>query len=271
MIFSFASKPKEEKAFDADKIDTIAASAVDEKELAKQLKAIKDQDDKREADRQERLEELAELAKQEEQSKKEIEDLQKQKDEQIKETERLEQQRKEIALKKKEDEERAEKERLEREEEAKKERERLAKVKRERELAEKKQREEEAKREAARQAFEEQLAQEQREVADRRARERTTTATQGALAKIGEKIRRLRTITPGIEPWRSSIVDVRVNARGDVLSVTTVKSSGDPRYDQNSESAVYKASPLPLPDQTQYPDAYKQFVDGSFELEIKAD
>jgi len=35
---------------------------------------------------------------------------------------------------------------------------------------------------------------------------------------------------------------------GDVLQVTVVKTSGDERFDRSVENAVYKASPLPLPE-----------------------
>ena len=118
--------------------------------------------------------------------------------------------------------------------------------------------------------FQQQLQAEQQALADKRAKERTTTALNQAISRIGEKIKSLRTIAPGVDPWRTSVVLIKMNGQGQVISANTIESSGDPRYDQDSESAVYKASPLPLPDQTLYPDAYRRIVDTPLELEIKA-
>lgn len=41
---------------------------------------------------------------------------------------------------------------------------------------------------------------------------------------------------------------VRIASGGNVLSVTLVKSSGNQALDQSAEAAIYKASPLPVPD-----------------------
>ena len=270
LLVNFTRPAKEVVAFDADKIDTVVASAVDEQQLKEQLDAIKKQEEDRERERQEKIDELERLAAEEQQRKQDLEALERKQQAERDAAERLEAERKAIALKKKEDEERAERERLEREAREKKERERLARIKRERELAEKKQREEEEKRLAAQKAFEEQLAREQQAQAERRARERTTRAINQALADIENKIKRLRTVSPGVDPWRVARVEIKVDSVGNVLSVNTVIPSGDPRYDKDAESAVLKASPLPLPDQTQFADAHRDLVNESFLMDIKA-
>jgi colicin import membrane protein len=43
-------------------------------------------------------------------------------------------------------------------------------------------------------------------------------------------------------------VRVRLTPSGEVLAATVVKSSGNPVFDRSVENAVYKAAPLPLPD-----------------------
>ncbi len=260
MIFNFGGTYERVEAFDAEKIDVVKASAVDEQEVKKQLDQLKQADAKREKDRQDRLDELARLEQEQEKKEQDIADLEKRQVEEQKRTEQAEAQRKAIELKKREEERKAEEERKEREAAAKKERERLAREKREREA------EAERQRLAAQQAFEEQLEAEQRAIADKRARERTTMAENQTISEIEKKINARRNVDPSFEPWLKSVVEVRVDPQGNVLSVRTIESSGNPRFDSASEGDVYKVSPLPLPDQTLYPDAYKRFVDESFEL-----
>ena len=269
MFLNFANKPKDVEAFDADKIDTIVASAVSEASVQKQLEQIEAQDRQREQERQRRLDELERLrvAEQEQQQElkeqeQELKELEQKKEREREAAEQAEAERKAIALKRKQEQEKAERERKEREAREQRERERLAKLKRQRE-------EEERKRREAQELFEQQLAEEARREAERKARERTTTAIQQALAEITAKIRRLRTSSSQFDPWRVSETDVRVDGNGNVITVKTIKSSGDPRYDLDAEAAIRKASPLPLPDQTRYPDAYRKFVSESFELVIE--
>ena len=52
MVFNFSSKPEEIVGFEADKIDTIVASAVSESAVQEQLEQIKEQDRLRELERQ---------------------------------------------------------------------------------------------------------------------------------------------------------------------------------------------------------------------------
>jgi colicin import membrane protein len=43
------------------------------------------------------------------------------------------------------------------------------------------------------------------------------------------------------------IVTVRVAPGGQVIAATVTQSSGNPAFDRSAESAVYKATPLPVP------------------------
>ena len=56
-------------------------------------------------------------------------------------------------------------------------------------------------------------------------------------------------------------IKVTLIPSGDVMSVTVLKSSGDPLFDASVERAVHKASPLPVPKD---PQVFKQFRHFSF-------
>ena len=96
------------------------------------------------------------------------------------------------------------------------------------------------------------------EEAERREAERTTTVVRKFFADIQRKVWAKRTIDPSFETWRKSVVRVTVSPSGRVLSVRTIESSGSPQYDQAAEAGVYAASPVPLPDVNQFPDANKK-------------
>jgi len=111
---------------------------------------------------------------------------------------------------------------------------------------------EEAQRREAEQALQSQLAAEQAGIEAAR--------VQGVVAEyigyIQERIQRSWLRPPGSPAGLSCVVQVSLIPGGEVASVHIVRSSGDPVFDRSVESAVYKASPLPLP-----PDAalFKHF------------
>ena len=57
---------------------------------------------------------------------------------------------------------------------------------------------------------------------------------------------------------------VRLIPGGDVVSVSVVRSSGDPVFDRSVETAVLKASPLPLPED---PALFKHFREINFNFD----
>ena len=135
-----------------------------------------------------------------------------------------------------------------------------AEAKKKAELEAKKKAELEAKRKAeakqreAEQALQSQLAAEQAGLEAAR--------IQGVVAEyigyIQERIQRSWLRPPGSPAGLSCVVQVSLIPGGEVARVQIVRSSGDPVFDRSVESAVYKASPLPLP-----PDAalFKHFRD----------
>ena len=120
--------------------------------------------------------------------------------------------------------------------------------------AEAKRKAEEAQRREAEQALQSQLAAEQAGLEAAR--------VQGVVAEyigyIQERIQRSWLRPPGSPAGLSCVVQVGLIPGGEVARVQIVRSSGDPVFDRSVESAVYKASPLPLP-----PDAalFKHFRD----------
>jgi colicin import membrane protein len=120
--------------------------------------------------------------------------------------------------------------------------------------AEAKRKAEEAQRREAEQALQSQLAAEQAGLEAARVK--------GVVAEyigyIQERIQRSWLRPPGSPAGLSCVVQVSLIPGGEVASVHIVRSSGDPVFDRSVESAVYKASPLPLP-----PDAalFKHFRD----------
>lgn len=112
----------------------------------------------------------------------------------------------------------------------------------------------EAQRREAEQALQSQLAAEQAGMEAAR--------VQGVVAEyighIQERIQRSWLRPPGSAAGLSCVVQVGLIPGGEVARVQIVRSSGDPVFDRSVETAVYKASPLPLP-----PDAalFKHFRD----------
>jgi colicin import membrane protein len=120
--------------------------------------------------------------------------------------------------------------------------------------AEAKRKEEEAQRREAEQALQSQLAAEQAGIEAARVQGKV----EEYIGYIQERIQRSWLRPPGSPAGLSCVVQVGLIPGGEVARVQIVRSSGDPVFDRSVESAVYKASPLPLP-----PDAalFKHFRD----------
>jgi colicin import membrane protein len=100
--------------------------------------------------------------------------------------------------------------------------------------------EEQRRREAELQA---QLAAEQEEA-------RARSALSEYIPYIQDKVQRNWLRPPGSASGLTCLIKVRLIPGGDVVSATVVRSSGDPMFDRSVETAVLKASPLPLPADT---------------------
>jgi len=57
----------------------------------------------------------------------------------------------------------------------------------------------------------------------------------------------------------SVLFTIRVDREGNVTSVTMVRSSGNARFDESAENAIYKASPLPIPGEPRFYEYLKEF------------
>jgi colicin import membrane protein len=97
--------------------------------------------------------------------------------------------------------------------------------------------EEQRRREAELQA---QLKAEQEEA-------RARSALSEYIPYIQDKVQRNWLRPAGSVAGLSCLIKVRLIPGGDVVSATVVRSSGDPLFDRSVETAVLKASPLPLP------------------------
>lgn len=80
-------------------------------------------------------------------------------------------------------------------------------------------------------------------------------------AVIRQKVSRNWVRPASITAGKQCVVQVRLVAGGEVISAEVVKSSGDAAFDRSVESAVYKAAPLPVPDD---PDVFDYFRDIEF-------
>src|SRR5579872_842676 len=67
-------------------------------------------------------------------------------------------------------------------------------------------------------------------------------------------------IPPSVNKNLSAELMIRVAPGGVVLDVLVTKSSGDPSLDNSARSAVFKASPLPVPKDSDAFEPFRQFV-----------
>ncbi len=79
------------------------------------------------------------------------------------------------------------------------------------------------------------------------------------MGRIGAKVRENWNKPPGTMTGLETVISVKVQRTGEVVSVKVVKSSGNDYFDQSAENAVYKASPLPFPDELRYYEFIKEF------------
>lgn len=109
----------------------------------------------------------------------------------------------------------------------------------------------EERRKAAETGLKEQLAREEKERAAAAAEAEQSARARSELARyeglIRQKIDRNWVRQPD---WKNMevVVRVRLAPTGEVIEATIVRASGNAGFDRSVENAVYKASPLPLPE-----------------------
>ncbi len=281
MFNLFWNPSKKIKVGGAD-VQPIQAQVIDENLLTQELDKLKKEEElkkQEELEKQQKLEELEQQALLKEEEIKKLEEEKKIKEEQAK----LEQKKAEELAKQRELEEekaqQAEKKRLaeearlkelalekEKEEEEKKKKEELAKKKKTEE-AEKKKKEEIAKKKREEEKRKKEQAEKKRKqdeleakLAEEQARSEAAALFSPYTGQIKAKVTNswIRPVT--MRPGASAKVVVRVSPQGDVLSARIQQGSGDQIFDRSVVNAVYKASPLPIPNNPRLYPYYRDFI-----------
>lgn len=123
--------------------------------------------------------------------------------------------------------------------------------------------EERRKEEIRRQKLTEQSLQEQL-AAEEKARQQTVQAARAATAVdkyralIRQRVSQSWNRPVGVAKGLKCVVSVRLAPGGEVLSAKVVRSSGNATFDRSVENAVYKAAPLPLPEDPTLFDNFRE-------------
>lgn len=244
--FDFSSKPITPPK---PMVDIVKATAVDKNQVDMELKRLKEIEEKKKQDELNRKKELErkekELKKKVEREKKKEQERKKAEKEKLRLKKQKEEKKKKEAEKKRKEKEAADKKK--REEERKKkeaEKKKLEEEKKKKEAEKKRKEKEEAERKAREQALQEELEAEQR--AEQEAKDLSEIQKyQIRIARaIENKFNRL-----GLEEGLSCVILIRMIEGGKVVEASIVKSSGNDLFDKRAESAVFTASPLPVPDE----------------------
>ena len=237
-----AIKPGSNKPIQAQLVDVSKLKAIEEKKQAEQQR-IKEETRKLEQQKLRKAE--AERNKKIEQDKK-----RKAEAERTKKDEQEKNRKAEAERTKKAEQEKKRKAEVERKKKAEQEKKRKAEAERKKKVEQEKQRKAEAERkkkaeaEAARRKEAEQALQAQL------AEEQAQHALSQYIPHIQAKIQRNWLRPPGSSAGLSCMILVKLIPGGEVVDAKVVRSSGDPLFDRSVETAVLKASPLPLPQDT---------------------
>lgn len=130
---------------------------------------------------------------------------------------------------------------------------------RQKQAAEETRRQEEKQRQKlAEQALREQLASEEKQRSDAVRSARAATEVDKYRALIRSRVSRSWNRPSGVAKGLKCTVSVRLAPGGEVLSAHVVRSSGNAIFDRSVENAVYKAAPLPLPEDPTLFDNFRE-------------
>ena len=133
--------------------------------------------------------------------------------------------------------------------------------------------EEQAQREAEEQARRDADEQARREAEEQARREAEAQAARVAEARgtfdaaIRQRVTRAWERPPGVPDGLSAVVSVRLGPGGAVLTADVVQSSGDAAFDRSAERAVFRADPLPMPDDPVLAAPYRRGIELTFRPE----
>ena len=233
-----AIKPGTHKPIQAQLVDSSKLQAIEEKKQAEQRRV---EDDKRKAEAEVERKKKAEQDKKrkaEAERKKKVEQDKKRKveTERKKKAEQDKKRKAEAERKKKAEQDKKRKAEAERKKKAEQDKKRKAEAERKKKAAA-----EAASRKAAEEALQAQLAEEA-------AQARAESALSQYIPYIQDKIQRNWLRPAGSPKGLSCLILVKLIPGGEVVDARVVRSSGDPLFDRSVETAVLKASPLPLPE-----------------------
>jgi colicin import membrane protein len=108
------------------------------------------------------------------------------------------------------------------------------------------------------QSLQEQLAAEEKQRTDTARAARAATVVDKYKALIEQRVSRNWNRPLGAAKGLKCEVHVRLTPTGEVLSASVALSSGNPIFDRSVENAVYKAAPLPLPEDPTLFDNFRE-------------
>lgn len=198
-----------------------------------------------------------------EEAQRKVEEERVKREQEIKRQAELQRKKAEEEKKKKEAEEakrKAEEERKKKEEDEKK---KKAEEERKKKEEERRKAEEERKRkEEEQRRLKQMMADELSREAEARAEAARIGEVQKTWAQVlNEHIRSRWLRPPGLPQGLRCQVRIEILPNGEVVSVTIIRSSGNPAFDVSVENAVYKSSPLPLPSD---PKAFERVLEPVF-------
>lgn len=112
---------------------------------------------------------------------------------------------------------------------------------------------------AQQQALQDQIAQEQHAIEAARSNARQSEIDR-YLALIQLALENNWNKPPNLDPGIYSLLHVQIGPGGVVLNVSVAKSSGNTALDSSARAAVFKASPLPVPDDPDLFNAFRQIT-----------
>jgi colicin import membrane protein len=239
-----AIQPGTHQPIQAELVDSTKLQAIEARKQAEQQRLAEEQR-QRELEQQRKAEaEAKQKAEAERRRKAEAEAKQKAEAERKRKAEAEAKQKAEAERKRKAEAEAKQKAEAERKRKAEAEAKQKAEAERKRK-AEQAAKEKAAAEEAARQREAEQALQAQ--LAEEQAQARAESALAGYIPQIQQKIQRNWLRPGGSAGGLSCLIRVKLIPGGEVVDARVVRSSGDPLFDRSVETAVLKASPLPLP------------------------
>lgn len=125
--------------------------------------------------------------------------------------------------------------------------------------AQERQQEEKRQQKHAEQSLQEQLTAEEKQRTDAARAARAASVVDKYTALIQQRVIYSWNRPMGMAKGLKCVVHVRLTPSGEVLSATVVRSSGNAVFDRSAEYAVYKAAPLPLPDDPSMFDNFREF------------